>query len=92
LLALVLAVILAGTRLSLGYAQGPEDVYLVKDINPGPAFSGPDWLTEANDQIFFVADDGTHGRELWTSDGTAGGTVMVRDIYPGIDSWGGLNG
>ena len=29
------------------------------------------------------AGDGIHGRELWTSDGTQAGTVLVKDIKPG---------
>ena len=28
-----------------------------------------------------------HGRELWKSDGTAAGTVMVKDIRPGTRMW-----
>ena len=36
--------------------------------------------------LYFTADDGVSGVELWRSDGTAAGTFMVRDIYPGSES------
>ncbi len=36
-------------------------------------------------QSCFSADDGTTGQELWKSDGTATGTVLVKDINPAIN-------
>ena len=31
---------------------------------------------------FFTANDGLHGDELWNTDGTETGTVIVKDIIP----------
>src|SRR4051794_4042101 len=36
-----------------------------------------------NGALYFTANDVTHGTELWKSDGTAGGTVLLKDINPG---------
>jgi ELWxxDGT repeat protein len=62
----------------------------VKDINPGSngAFAQPSSpsLTNVNGMLYFHADDGTSGRELWKSDGTEAGTVRVKDINPGGDN------
>ena len=33
--------------------------------------------------LFFTADDGSHGRELWGSKGKASNTMMIKDIESG---------
>jgi len=63
-------------------------VEAVKDINPGQAGS---YQTSygikgvvINSVMYFMADDGSHGRELWRSDGTTIGTGLVKDINIGL--------
>ncbi len=48
--------------------------------------SYPRDFTVAGDRVFLFADDGEHGVELWSTDGRASRTRMVRDINPGPDS------
>jgi ELWxxDGT repeat protein len=45
-----------------GTAAGTELVY---DLQPGPKGSAPEWLVAADGYLYFTADDGEHGRQLW---------------------------
>ncbi len=66
---------------------------LVKDICSGRCSSfsfsdgvldmGTPLLQVINGRLFFFANDGVHGREPWTSDGTEAGTRLVKDGFPG---------
>jgi ELWxxDGT repeat protein len=65
----------------------PEGTTLVKDINPGSASSntiGEYNLAPLGNQLIFAAKGNANGIELWKTDGTAAGTVPVKDINPGI--------
>lgn len=89
----------AGNKADKGYEPFTSDgtdagTDMLTDINPGEASSSPYILTHYNTQgtftnalykgnIFMLADDGTHGMELWISDGTKANTKLVKDIKPG---------
>ena len=67
---------------------------MVKDIFPGAGatFVSYPWIIGVAETVFLYADDGVHGPELWKSDGTAAGTVMVKDIRHGRASSNGGHG
>jgi ELWxxDGT repeat protein len=64
---------------------------MVKDIYSGTSSSNPLNLTDVNGTLFFTANEGTNGQELWKSDGTSAGTVLVKDINIGTSSSNPLN-
>jgi ELWxxDGT repeat protein len=58
-------------------------VSLANDVNAVPRVTGnPDWVTAVGGRVVFIDNDGPHGLEVYGSDGTAGGTGLLRDINP----------
>ena len=66
-----------------------ESRRLLSVVLPVDLNATPDWLVapsepvEVNGTTYFAHTDGLRGNELWKTDGTAAGTVMVKDIFPG---------
>lgn len=67
-----------------GHAAAPQDIEVVpvKDIRPLGDAVTPARMLAAGDFTLFKADDGATGVEPWVSDGTGGGTVLLKDIAP----------
>ena len=78
------------TSHSFNVASPPTTAFnpltLLRDIYPGSNSSNPIDFVNANGTLFFTATDDVHGTELWKSDGTQAGTVLVKDIKLGRSS------
>ena len=71
--------------------------YLVRDINPNTSgvidgLRGFNALRDGNfavldEALYFMANDGSNGTELWRSDGTESGTHIISDTTNGNHSW-----
>src|SRR5262249_40413945 len=60
---------------------------IVKAIAPGSLSavsspSRPPYFANLNGTLYFAANDGTNGIDLWKSDGTDAGTVRLFDVSP----------
>lgn len=67
-------------------ASGIGEPSLVRNIGPGADDGGVYSLTSFDGRLYFAANDGANGSELWSSDGTTAGTSLFKDIFPGPGS------
>lgn len=72
-----LAILITGTAVG----QTPE---LVMDIYPGATGSSGEYLTSFKGHVYFSADDGVSGSEVWRSDGTENGTFIYAHLFEGL--------
>jgi ELWxxDGT repeat protein len=69
------------------FSYGQEKLELVKDISYN--FSGgsnPGDFVKTDHYVYFTSDSEMYGRELWRTDGTSEGTLLVKDIYAGSEA------
>ncbi len=62
------------------------DFEIIKDLNQQFNSDGstPNYLTAVGSTLYFTATTDALGAELWKTDGTQSGTVLVKDIAPGV--------
>ncbi|RNL60417.1 hypothetical protein EFK50_18955 [Nocardioides marmoriginsengisoli] len=86
--AAVLVVPVESAQAAVPVAFGPAP-YPVREIVPGTEGVIVRASASLNRRMLLLLDDRRHGTELWTTDGTRSGTVLLRDICPGPGGSGG---
>ena len=69
-----------------GTARGTRAVTVLPVFPPSFLEGGADPAVAWRGRLYFIGNDGVHGRELWVSDGTRAGTRQVADLRPGSES------
>ncbi len=71
------------------YSPSGGEISLVKDIVPGEGSADIDFNTmvKAGSTLFFVASDASGNKQLWKSNGTEAGTVLVKTFDAGSNSF-----
>jgi ELWxxDGT repeat protein len=63
--------------------------YLVKDLTGGPRDSNPKPLASIGNTLFFTINPFSSGNQLWKTDSTMQGTVLLTDVAIELDDgWG----
>jgi ELWxxDGT repeat protein/VCBS repeat-containing protein len=68
--------------------QAITDINTFPTTGSGTSSSSPQNLTAVGNLLYFTANDGNNGVELWQSDGTEAGTTIVADLNQVPDSTG----
>ncbi|MFN6464741.1 MAG: ELWxxDGT repeat protein [Nostoc sp. DedVER02] len=71
----------ANTYYTLDLSGSPQASML--DLNSGSGSSNPSNLTAGSNILYFTANDGSTGSQLWKSDGTVANTTRLTNINPG---------
>jgi ELWxxDGT repeat protein len=80
----VLACAAFGTGLAVGNsAPSRPSLFTAAPVGVRVIEEGPSGFALVGDVMLFAAKTDAEGRELWRTDGTRGGTRLVRDISPG---------
>lgn len=80
----LLGLVLAMFVVNLSQASAANTSHQFADFNAGPSNGNPYGYTKFGGALYFTANDGVHGSELWRLSG--GKTEMIDDINPG--KWG----
>ncbi|HVX25012.1 MAG TPA: ELWxxDGT repeat protein, partial [Parafilimonas sp.] len=65
-------------------ANASANVTLVKDIIPGAAGADPANITAVNDAVFFSATGANGEQQLWKTDGSGTGTILLKSVSTSI--------
>ena len=79
-------------RLELLEDRTVPSAFLVKDINTNTAGSSPSNLLNVNGTLYFSATDNDGSAGLWKSDGSAAGTMLVKEFPAGLENFANVNG
>lgn len=60
-----------------------KDILVLPTVNSN---SNANLWTKAGGTIYFTANDGVNGREIWKTNGSTSGTSLVKDVQPGNNS------
>ena len=81
--------IISASMLALTFSANAQNPVLLKDVNSqlsGGSYTQPSDGAAIGTTYYFAGYSANGGGELWKTDGTSAGTMLVKDIRPGGES------